>query len=239
MIVRKELKAKAKKQIKGNIGILLGISLLCGLILAPVITMILMPAFLLSFATIYLRMTDFQKPKVGDLFAGFKSFGKALWLFIVMMFFISLWSLLLVVPGIIKAYSYSQAFFILADNPNMTALEALRESKKIMSGNKWKLFVLELSFIWWILLGSVTFGIAYIWVGPYMYATFANFYLAISSKPATEVKFEKPEPAPVSAPTKAEAKPAAVAEPAPVVEEAVEVAETAPEVVEVEESIEE
>ena len=202
-MIRAELKAKAKRQIKGNIGILFGISLLCGLILAPMITVILMPAFMLSYAMIYLDLTIGKRPKTGDLFAGFKAFGKALWLCIVMTFFISLWSLLLVVPGIVKAYSYSQAFFILAENPNMRAIDALRESKKIMHGKKWDLFVLELSFIWWILLGVVTFGLAYIWVGPYMYATFANFYLGIkgelkvqstSSVPAVEEVKPTPEP---------------------------------------------
>lgn len=71
------------------------------------------------------------------------------------------------------------SYFVLAENPQMTAREALNESKKIMSGHKMELFVLYLSFILWMLLGAVTLGIAYIYIAPYMYATITNFYQEI------------------------------------------------------------
>jgi uncharacterized membrane protein len=74
------------------------------------------------------------------------------------------------------------SFYILAENPGMTAREALNESKRIMHGHKADYFVLSLSFIGWILLVSVTFGIAAIYVGPYVAATTANFYNAIKQK---------------------------------------------------------
>ena len=87
-----------------------------------------------------------------------------------------LWSLLLIVPGIIKAYAYSQAFYILADNKKMSAKEILAKSEKMMKGHKWELFVLQLSFLGWAILCAFTFGIGYLWLVPYMDTTLANYY---------------------------------------------------------------
>ena len=100
--------------------------------------------------------------------------------------FTLLWSLLLYIPGIIKAISYSMSFYILAENPEMSAREALNESKKIMHGHKMDYFVLALSFIPWILLVMITFGIAAIWVAPYMQLTITNFYHSIKTKKDTQ-----------------------------------------------------
>ena len=93
--------------------------------------------------------------------------------------FTFLWSLLLVIPGIIKAYAYSMSFYILADNPELTASEALAKSQSLMRGHKMELFILELSFIGWFFLIGLTFGLAAIYVAPYMEATMANFYNSI------------------------------------------------------------
>ena len=97
-------------------------------------------------------------------------------LYIITNFFTFLWSLLFVIPGIVKIYSYSMAPFILADNPDFTAREALSKSKKIMNGHKFELFVLQLSFFWWYILDWITLGIASIYVIPYVNATTTNFY---------------------------------------------------------------
>jgi uncharacterized membrane protein len=90
--------------------------------------------------------------------------------------FIFLWTLLLIVPGIIKTYAYAATFYVLKENPEMTAMDALNESQRLMYGNKMKLFCLDLSFIGWYLLSLVTFGIALIWVLPYHEAARAAFY---------------------------------------------------------------
>jgi len=124
--------------------------------------------------------------EVSTLFSAFPSLGKALWLNILIGVFTFLWSLLFYIPGIIKALSYSMANYILADNPEMTAREALRESKIIMHGHKWELFVLNLSFILWELLGVFTLGIAFVYVVPYISATTANFYQSIKRQPQVE-----------------------------------------------------
>jgi uncharacterized membrane protein len=181
---RPALKATAKAQIKGKIGTLF----LCGLVIAlisgvtiPIVGagLLIMPSFAISLVMIYLALTKGETPKVGDVFKGFSLFGKALWLSILTGFFTFLWSLLLFVPGLIKSISYSMASFILAENPNMTAREALSESKRITDSYKMKLFVLQLSFIGWALLMPLTLGLLGIWLVPYMSATMANAYLEI------------------------------------------------------------
>ena len=91
--------------------------------------------------------------------------------------FTVLWTLLLVIPGIVKAYEYMMIPYLLADNPQMTKEEAFAESKRMMKGQKWKAFVLDLSFIGWYLLSALTLGIlAVFYVSPYVNATHAALY---------------------------------------------------------------
>ena len=99
-----------------------------------------------------------------NLLDGFSYFLRALWLGILMGIFIWLWSLLLIVPGIVAAYRYSQAYYIMLDNPDMPAIDCIRASKELMYGHKWEKFVLDLSFILWGLLCIIP--IAAIWVTP-------------------------------------------------------------------------
>lgn len=90
--------------------------------------------------------------------------------------FVFLWSLLLIIPGIIASYRYRMAMYIIHDDPEVGIMEAIRASKQMMIGHKMDLFVLDLSFIGWGLLCVVTFGIATLYVGPYAAATQAAFY---------------------------------------------------------------
>lgn len=111
-----------------------------------------------------------------EVFYGFERFGKAFGLYIVMSVFILLWTLLLIIPGIIAAFRYSMSFYILADNPDIGIMEALNESKRLMKGNKWKYFCLNLSFIGWGLLSSLTLGIGFLWLMPYIEVSIVAFY---------------------------------------------------------------
>lgn len=91
--------------------------------------------------------------------------------------FVGLWSLLFVIPGIIKSYEYRMVPYLLAEDPYMDSKDAFAESKAMMDGNKWNAFVLDLSFLGWAILGVITFGILQIfWVGPYIYTTDAALY---------------------------------------------------------------
>ena len=97
--------------------------------------------------------------------------------------FIGLWSLLFVIPGVIKAYEYRMVPYLLAEHPEMSSGEIFARSKEMMQGNKWDTFVLDISFVGWVLLSGITFGVLYIfWVGPYIAATDAALYHRISGK---------------------------------------------------------
>ena len=190
MKTRAELKAMAKEQIKGNIGMLFLITVIIAVIsslatailsLVPVVgslaaVVIVTPAFAISILRIYLNLIKGKKPEVADSFSGFNDFFSAFKVTLLVGVFTFLWSLLFYIPGIIKGISYSQAMYIVAENPGMGAREAINRSKAMMHGHKMDYFVLGLSFIGWALLGTITFGIAFIWVVPYMMATQANFY---------------------------------------------------------------
>lgn len=190
---RAALKSAAKQQIRGKIGVLfiitliiaivsVGASLLLGLI--PVVgsiiaSFIITPAFTLSIYRVYLNMLNGYQPSVGDAFSGFDDFWSAFKVNFLVGLFTFLWSLLLVIPGIVKSFAYSMSMYILAENKGKAALECINESKAITNGHKMELFVLGLSFIGWILLVLVTFGIAAIWVAPYIQATMANAYRSL------------------------------------------------------------
>lgn len=190
MINRAELKIQAKNNMRGNMGMLIVCMIIVSAI-TGVCSVIPYVGFIgsvcvtgplaLGSAYIYLNLTKGFEPDVNVLFSGFQRFTDTLVLWLLTSIFTFLWSLLLIVPGIIKAISYSQAFYILAEHPEMSGKEALDESIAMMDGHKMDYFVLWLSFIPWLLLVSITCGLAILYVGPYMEATFTNFYLAIKS----------------------------------------------------------
>ncbi|MBR7108094.1 MAG: DUF975 family protein [Lentisphaeria bacterium] len=128
---------------------------------------------------------DRKEPKFAVLFSKFNRFGKCLLLNFLTGLFTFLWSLLLIVPGIIAAYRYAMAPFILAEHPEMTPMECLRASKEMMMGNKSRLFCLECSFIGWMVLGALTYGIGSLIVAPYMAAAKAAFYRTLNPAPGS------------------------------------------------------
>ena len=228
---RAELKAQAKQQIKGKIGTLFVISLIIAAITTvatwllgkiPVVgslaaSIIITPAFALSTVRVYLNLFGEKEPEAKDAFSGFDDFWSAFKVNFLVGLFTFLWSLLFVIPGIVKSISYSMSMYILAENKGKPALECINESKAMTEGHKMELFVLSLSFLGWALLTAITFGIAGIWVIPYMNTTMANAYRSL--KPAAPVAVAPVVEAEV--PAIAEEAPA-VAEEAPAVEEAAE-----------------
>ncbi len=116
-----------------------------------------------------------------NMFDTFNMPLKVLGLHITVYVFTYLWSLLLIVPGIVAAYSYRQAFYILYDHPEYGIMDCIRASKAMMRGNKSELFVLDLSFLGWFLLGIMTMGLALIWAVPYFNVTCANYYDSLAA----------------------------------------------------------
>ena len=185
---RAQLKAMAKEQIKGNIGVLFLISLIHALVsyavngipgIGSIVSLVVAPALTLAMVSIYLNLTYGNKPEISELFSKFDQLVPALVANLLIGLFTFLWSLLLIIPGIVKSISYSMTFYIMAENPGISATEAIDRSKAMMDGHKMDYFILSLSFIGWYLLVGITFGIAGIWVMPYVQATQANFYNSI------------------------------------------------------------
>jgi uncharacterized membrane protein len=187
------MKTLAKSQIKGRIGILLVMHLiafasiyipcLCISCLMPLVgdlvSNIVAAGFILGLTIVYLKLAKSEDISIGNVFAGFDDLWTAIKAQFFTGLFIFLWSLLLIIPGIIKAFSYSMTFFILAENKGMPVLKAITLSRKMMDGHKLDFLLLSLSFFGWFLLVLFTFGLAAIWVHPYCYATYSNFYLSV------------------------------------------------------------
>ncbi len=127
--------------------------------LSGIYSLLVTGAMDLGLTLFFLAMFRRQIVGIGDVFLGFERYGKALGLFLFQGLFIVLWSLLFIVPGIIAAIRYSQAFFILADDPNKGIRQCMDESKMMMRGNKAKYFCMSLSFIGWAILASIPAGV--------------------------------------------------------------------------------
>ena len=182
-MTRAQLKEQAKGIISKNYWFVIGVTFLFNLIIAAVSGLPWLSAVAIFFIMpidmgliiTYLDLADGLKPNVGEMFSnGFdgkyylRRVGGMAW----MALFTFLWSLLFVIPGIVKGISYSMTPYILAKYPEIPAKEALKLSMKVMEGRKWEFFVLELSFIGWGILAGITFGLLGIfYVIPYMYIT--------------------------------------------------------------------
>ena len=149
-----------------------------GSLFSFVYEIVLMP-FYVGVSWFYISLVRKEKAQIRDIFKIYQDGRltlKLIWTYIVMIFFILLWTLLLIVPGIIKSISYSQTLYILRDHPEYSATQAITESRRLMDGYKWKYVLFLLSFIGWFLLTAVTFGLAWFFVGPYFSAAQAVFY---------------------------------------------------------------
>lgn len=116
-----------------------------------------------------------------SLFDGFAFVGKLILLDIVIYIYVSLWSLLFVIPGVVAAYRYRFAVYNLCENPEMGIMDAIHMSKMQTYGYKMDLFVLDLSFFGWSLLGSLTLGILNIWITPYIFQTDLGYFQQIKT----------------------------------------------------------
>lgn len=143
----------------------------------------------LGYTRFLLDQHDGGKPVVKDLFSQFDRFSVGFLQLFLRELFTALWCLLLIVPGIIKSFSYAMTPFILAEHPELTAKEAIRRSMDMMDGHKGELFILGLTFFGWELLNSLTLGIGSLWLNPYKNAAYAVFYRQLKEQtPYTSVE---------------------------------------------------
>ena len=117
-----------------------------------------------------------ESVNIGVLFSYFKNLKNAVGTRFLRGLYVFLWSLLFYIPGVIASYSYAMVGYILAENPELSPSEALDESKRLMNGRRWNLFCLDFSFIGWHILCVLSLGVGYIWLVPYIQASYAEFY---------------------------------------------------------------
>lgn len=137
-----------------------------------------------GFSVGMLRFRRGREESVSEMLsAGFKEdYGRVLGIELLKSIFIVLWCLLLIIPGIIKSYAYAMTEFIAEDNPLLGPNECIDRSKAMMNGHKMDLFLLDLSYIGWILLGIISLGIGFLWIGPWMQMAHVKFYEEIKQE---------------------------------------------------------
>jgi uncharacterized membrane protein len=193
MKANSELRAAARSQLKGSwlaaVGLVLVYSLIVGAAssLLGIGLLILGGPLTIGLYGYFSKKARGEPVSFGNLFDAFSDlFGKSFLLWLFEGIFLCLWSLLFCIPGIIKTFSYSMSFFILRDNPGMKPIDAITASRKMMNGHKWRLFCLFFSFIGWSLLCTLSFGIGYLWLTPYVIQSMANFYEDLKQQPQIE-----------------------------------------------------
>ena len=201
---RQEIKQKAKQQIKGHIWMFLLVNFIAVALscvsyipfVGALVLFIFYPFITINLYRVYQQFACRNvPPEPKALFQNFKEMWAKSWVLMFMMgLFVFLWSLLLIIPGIIKALSYAAAPYVLAANPELSGPEALNKSKEIMKGHKMDLFVFYLSFLGWVLLIPLTFGLILIWLLPYMSTAEAAFFANLGVVPANGEKEKAPAP---------------------------------------------
>jgi uncharacterized membrane protein len=144
--------------------------------LGSVLTLIIAGPLALGAAIFSLTLSRGKEARLEQIFLGFSNFSTAFITYLLVLVYVLLWTLLLIVPGIIAALGYSMTFYILAENPQTKPQDALRKSKSMMDGYKLKLFYLGLRFFLLALLCLLTLGIGFFWLIPYVHVTMAKFY---------------------------------------------------------------
>lgn len=198
MFTRTELKERARNQLGNNLfgknwvsavlvcliyGLLVG-AIQCLPYTGTILSIIIGGPLLYGVSRLFLWQTLSCEPmELGDIFRGFKDdFSGTFLLNLMQCIFIGLWSLLLIIPGIIKSYEYSMIFYIKADHPEYDWRRCFEESKQLTKGHKLDLFILDLSFIGWSIVGALCLGIGSLWVLAYRYATQAQCYKVLKSE---------------------------------------------------------
>ena len=162
--------------------------------IGPIIALIISGSLILGYSFIALNVSRRKTINKRQIFYGFKHFGSSFALYVCNNILLFLWALLFIIPGIIKSISYSMSFFALADNPYLSSSDARNKSIEIMNGKKLDYFILNLSFIGWILLGALTFGILYFWIFPYIFTAQAEFYRDIINESDNKQMYDDGKP---------------------------------------------
>ena len=181
----RDLMLQAREALKGRWGLAIGANVIYLVIVIAAqsipkvgagIGIIVGAPMIVGVSGFFLGLARKQDAQLIQIFDGIKRFWACLGTYFLAIIFILLWSLLLIIPGIMAAYSYAMIYFILAENDSIGPLEAIAKSKEMMQGNRWKLFCLGLRFCGWGIVCILTLGIGFLWLLPYLHVAFARFY---------------------------------------------------------------
>lgn len=202
---RAELKARAKSQLGGIfeqnwlyavLFVFIASALTGAASVVPVLGSLIVfgpMTYAISKMLIKLSRTG-EKPDLNGLFDGFKDdFAGTFLIGFLTTIFVALWSMLFIIPGIVKSYAYSFAFYIKADHPDYEWRQCIEESKRLTQGHKGELFILDLSFIGWVIVGSLCLGVGMLWVDPYMGLTKVHFYNDLVANDLGSADYNQPE----------------------------------------------
>ncbi|GFI62276.1 hypothetical protein IMSAG049_01452 [Clostridiales bacterium] len=210
MILRSDMKYKARRSLQGHWGSSLAAAIM-GLGAFPLISYaaeifalkgpflllyFIIPAFMLisclaiGNATMFLHLAQGHYADIVTYLSAFEDILSAILLSLIIFCNVFLWSLLFIVPGIAAAYNYRVAFYILAEEPDISPLRAAILSKKMLMGRKWDLFVLDFSLLGWFILTALTYGLAGLYVLPYCSAVYAVFYEELKAEYISKLEFE-------------------------------------------------
>ena len=190
-----QIKARAKDAMKNNWGVAIVVFLVYGLITSALsatgIGALATGLLTVGISAFFLTVIRNGKAEFESFFNGLTdNIGTKFISMLLVQIYIMLWTLLFYIPGIVKSYSYAMTPYILLDKPELSANEAITDSRMMMRGHKMELFLLDLSFIGWILLSILTCGILFIYVVPYMQAARAEFYRTLKGE--NEPKADEP-----------------------------------------------
>jgi uncharacterized membrane protein len=193
----RELRHQAWEQLRKSYWMVLVVTLIVTMLPAAssiaVIGFLILGPLLVGQAIYLIDMIDNNTDgsKIELIIEGFKrSFVNSMLASILVGIFTFLWSLLFIIPGIIKFFAYAMTPYIIAENPNIDAMAAIDKSQEMMKGHKMELFMLHLSFIGWYLLAALTFGVGMIFLLPYVKTAEANFYIELRGKKTIIAEFE-------------------------------------------------
>ncbi len=126
--------------------------------------------------TLEMVRSNGQNTDLVSCFSGFKRFTDTLVTGLLYYLYLFLWSLLFVIPAIIKSYAYAMTFYLMQDDESLSGNEVITKSRQLMKGHKWQLFILDLTFIGWWIVGMLCFGIGTLWVSAYQQTARMHFF---------------------------------------------------------------
>ena len=151
-------------------------------LVSSLVALVIGGAVTMGRCTYFIKLHNHEQAGFWDLFSQFNRIWDGIKMQVMMSVVILFWTMLLIIPGIIAIYTYAMVPFLMAEFPELGIINSMRESKRLMRGNRWRLFCMEFSFLGWNLLSALTMGLLNLWINPYMNASMTAFYMEVTGR---------------------------------------------------------